>query len=891
MEKKCSVWIKNLVIFLGLLILILFVNRATISGEKLFVTGDGFMYYLSKAYLADSIKEGALPLWNPYSSIGTPFLADVQQSVFSPFNFLYFLFETPLAFNLSRILQLTIAGFFMHLYMEQLVKNKSISIAMGCIFAFSTMLGGRRIEHSTIVTTIVFFPVILYFLEKYRNTRADGYLFGSSVCMALQFVSGFTQIVLYFDIAVFVYLISILLDFKWPLKKAIKKVFIWGTVYILLAGIQLIPTIQLIIQSGRNDISWEAFSVLAYDLRILLMMLFPEIYQNEFTAFGEYASSGLDIEIYIGIVCLIYLVYLLIYHIKEKNITVLSGIMAASFLYGMTPHIPVWRDIIYRIPLLNSFRVCARSLPLFVFMALVLSGLGMSFALKKGELDRVIKINIVFALVFAGSILIMYCVFSQAIFSLGENTNGIYYANLARKMMPGLLVVFFHLMLLLLLKKFKKDVVFYVVVACIAGITILDVSRFSLVYLEDSKQISELTNTGMDENSEKLLNMDTEEAYRSFVMMDSPEDFESSNLLQIAKYGRSVESKNNLYNAWLTFLDKKLAYWDIKENVYYPFFIDALSRHNDLVSMLGIRHVFDGWDHALTREIPDGKIEREVFKAEEAVLEASETGGVASYPAEWLEPDSCYEIRLEMESESMPTTFYVDFYGESYDDPKQNGKFDNNLPGEKVTYIFTDEIPDTQIDFRIIGINHDDITIKNLYINKVATATVLEKMDMQDSNIDVYQNINANKIIYLSDKVVPVKEFGMSWGMDGLKNVHKTSYVKGLKQTPDLDSTEAEILEIKQGINSVEALVESEYDVFLNHSQLYYPGWNVYIDGQKGENFLVNNLIQGTIVPAGRHEVEFRFEPFDVWIGLACSLAGILEIVLLAWSSKRRENR
>ena len=50
-----------------------------------------------------------------------------------------------------------------------------------------------------------------------------------------------------------------------------------------------------------------------------------------------------------------------------------------------------------------------------------------------------------------------------------------------------------------------------------------------------------------------------------------------------------------------------------------------------------------------------------------------------------------------------------------------------------------------------------------------------------------------------------------------------------------------------------------QYAVF---SEIYYPnGWNAYIDGKPVAHNKVNYLLRGLIIPAGKHEVQFIFEP------------------------------
>ena len=61
----------------------------------------------------------------------------------------------------------------------------------------------------------------------------------------------------------------------------------------------------------------------------------------------------------------------------------------------------------------------------------------------------------------------------------------------------------------------------------------------------------------------------------------------------------------------------------------------------------------------------------------------------------------------------------------------------------------------------------------------------------------------------------------------------------------------------------------------------YADGWNAYIDGTKTPHLRANYVLRALPIPAGKHVVEFKFEPEVVKTGSTISLASSLGMVLL----------
>lgn len=71
-------------------------------------------------------------------------------------------------------------------------------------------------------------------------------------------------------------------------------------------------------------------------------------------------------------------------------------------------------------------------------------------------------------------------------------------------------------------------------------------------------------------------------------------------------------------------------------------------------------------------------------------------------------------------------------------------------------------------------------------------------------------------------------------------------------------------------------------------SEIYYDkGWNAYLDGELVPHFRANYVLRAMSIPAGNHQIEFKFEPKVYALGERISLfSSILLLLLLLWSFK-----
>jgi hypothetical protein len=135
------------------------------------------MHLPLKRFLVRSWQEtGEIPLWNPYSFGGMPFIHDVQVAAFYPFHsWLYFVPEERVGAALSWIvvLHVMIAGWCMYSY----AKSKKLDSMSSLVAASGYMFAGKWLLHILsgghyIMTPLAWLPAVLLCLERSIKSKS-----------------------------------------------------------------------------------------------------------------------------------------------------------------------------------------------------------------------------------------------------------------------------------------------------------------------------------------------------------------------------------------------------------------------------------------------------------------------------------------------------------------------------------------------------------------------------------------------------------------------------------------------------------------------------------------------------------------------------------------------
>lgn len=91
----------------------------------------------------------------------------------------------------------------------------------------------------------------------------------------------------------------------------------------------------------------------------------------------------------------------------------------------------------------------------------------------------------------------------------------------------------------------------------------------------------------------------------------------------------------------------------------------------------------------------------------------------------------------------------------------------------------------------------------------------------------------------------------------------------------------------------IEVGVETDAPGLLVLSEVYYPAWKAYVDGEPVPIHRANHLLRAVPVPAGEHTVELRYESWTLRAGTAISATfatAILAVAVAAWLRRPRRD-
>jgi hypothetical protein len=229
-----------------------------------------------RAFAAASLRAGHLPLWNPYTYSGEPFLGGFQSAVLYPLNLIFLCLPLARAINLSILLHLVILAWGMFRWGRQRGLQPAAAALGGVILVLSGVVYPHIYAgHLSNICTMAWAPWILGGLEGWWSGRRRAGLFEASAAICLQILAGHVQYVFLTGIAAGLHALVGSVAEPGVRRRALPTVAGCYGAAALLAAAQLFPGFAAVGESARQGQSFALASIFSFPFENLITVLAP----------------------------------------------------------------------------------------------------------------------------------------------------------------------------------------------------------------------------------------------------------------------------------------------------------------------------------------------------------------------------------------------------------------------------------------------------------------------------------------------------------------------------------------------------------------------------------------------------------------------------------------
>jgi 4-amino-4-deoxy-L-arabinose transferase-like glycosyltransferase len=931
----------------ALILLPLIYFYPAVLGDITLAPGDGWTQIFGiRALIGQMIARGELPLWNPYVFSGMPLLASIQPGALYPPTWLFAILSPPAAMNWMVITTYHIALIGTYLYCRRIGANRTGSIIAGLAFAFGGYMSAH-LGHTNRVAAAAWLPWVLLAIEQlYLSLRWRWVALGA-VFIALQLFAGEPQMTFYTVLVAGAYgLFSLTLREERELRHR----FLFGAVAMsicgaLLSAIQLIPERELLQQGERADISYEYFSSFSFPPQHLLQQIFPYFFGGGGMYWGKWNTT--EVAGYVGMLTMILgLIVLIGRRVERKRdhlawFWAICAVVALALAFGSYLPFGIHR-FLHTVPVYNLFRSSGRHLLEFDFALAVLAALGATWAARKDNpLARrvtLIGIGVMGAVVAFTAICYRYLA-DWFVMDLPVSANAKSFTN------PELVVpvaFFVSGAIVLLFYVFRRGAVRHVAAALLVALTLMDVASFGFFY-EWNIVPRDLPERQADAPTVKFIK-ERESDYSSFRFISHaawPYDpnYETLNFPNVSIV-RGLQSVNGYDPLFLYRYGEFAGKMGLDGIVRDPA---AFGPSDQAFNMLNAKYLlYEREDLATARHF----VEHQGIRFDDAPVDLTLAPGMhtristSGYATELAIisamgrsnhiPDGAPVVSITIHTRDGRAIQHQILAGRdtsewAWDRPDVRATIKHgrapvieSFPASGFEgHRYLARYPFERAEVESIELKYEqpdaDLTIMkaSLFDAETGSSRPLDIIYLPPERwrkLAVFKDIE----IYENQQVLPrawfVRRAAQMPNEEVLRTIKSGRMKDGSTFDPaetvlfgreDYGSREIALPEIGDPTNAevkitrhepqrIELQTRNSQPGFLVLSEVYYRGWEAWIDGRRAPVERVNYALRGLAVPAGDHRVEFVFRAHSFRNGAAYTLLGVLLLLVGVSNTTRR---
>jgi len=370
--------------FAALLALLLFAMFPdVILGQRVFFYRDFQLFAYPWAYHhRESFWRGEIPLWNPLSNCGLPFLAQWNTMTLYPLSLLYLLFPLSWSLGVFCLLHLFLGGLGMYHLTWRWTGNRWAAALAGVVFAFN----GLTLNSLTWTNNIAALGWMPWVIQLGEQALREGRkrLIPVALIGALQMLTGAPEVIF----LTWCLLAALWLCAFWAKAAAPGKLVARFAVLVLLvaglAAAQLLPFLDLLIHSQRDPNFGAALWPMPLwgvaNFFVPLFFSFPWA-QGVFFQYDQYWTSSY----YVGIGT-VTLAAMACARIRQPRIVVLALVLGLSLALAMGEKALLYGWFKQAFPFLGVMRYPVKFVVLAVFILPLLAALAAAeFSRSKPE--------------------------------------------------------------------------------------------------------------------------------------------------------------------------------------------------------------------------------------------------------------------------------------------------------------------------------------------------------------------------------------------------------------------------------------------------------------------------------------------------------------------------
>ena len=329
------------------------------------------LIYPKKLLLATALRSGQIPLWDPFTNGGQPYLASPSNFALHPTHLLYLILPAIVAFNWILVFHVIACGVFAYWLARTIGLGATAGFITGAIYA----LCGFTLSSLNLMPWILGLPWIpLTLLLLHRRSIAL-----AAIAAAMPFYGGAAEVAAILFVTMSVWTLTF--QGSWR-RTAIAILFGLG-----IGALPILPATSVIAQSSRRvRQSYEAFSSWSVHPRRLPELVVPHYFGRTDTLddrdyWGRaYETDGFPyvLSIYLGVPALILACG------GARKHRALAIFAAIALLLSLGKWLPEF-GIIYHVPFIATFRypvkaIAAALLPIAILAGYGIESIGRRFA-------------------------------------------------------------------------------------------------------------------------------------------------------------------------------------------------------------------------------------------------------------------------------------------------------------------------------------------------------------------------------------------------------------------------------------------------------------------------------------------------------------------------------